>query len=503
MDGSESPEEESEEDDEEDDDDCEEEEEDDDEEDSDDDDEGEEDDDNSEEEDEEEDDEEEEEAEVADACRTEDVPKLPSEALCTSKLDQINDTTNENMMENALKDNEQADQEVSADISQNPDDVNPAIPEYSLCEGSVPGILDLGDDCLVSAVRVEARFSDEDEDDGPKPAQLNMSLQRNLRLHNDNEDDWDDDDDEDKELMGIEGEASQRITLEKQPMQNDDPLEGIADLEVSTPPKVTNTAEDDDDWNDVEEEEELETKKSSKLSIALKGPESPEVSWGSDSDKSDGDKPSDFVLLDPPEIISNKEPVHMDQIDDSEAIPVSMIVGCNDGSDEEQSINNSREEDVSEESDSQVNQMQYDFASGSVRVSETGQYSDVTDNDSVSQDDECIDECPQTNAEKISNPNSPLPSEDLNQESNGSKLISKSTDCFVKGDICVEATEGHPKDDPVQQQQEDIPYTVIDDVNLTSDSDGEDVEQNFVNESVAEERLSKQSSLQVLRRWLG
>lgn len=512
MDGSESPEEESEEDDEEEeeDDDCEEEEDDDEEEEeSDDDDENDDEDDEEDDDNSEQEDEGEEEEEAADVCRTVDVPKLTPEALCSSELDQIKEMNNENIQieENDLK---VAEQETSADISQNP--------EALLHEGSIAGILHLGDDCLVSAVRVEAKFSDEDENedacDSPKPAKINMSLQRNLS-HNDNEEDWDDGD-EDEELMGIKEEASRRITPTFEEQPNDIPLKGVSDLNVSTPechdipttpPKVTNTAEaddDDDDWDDVEEDEEAETKKPPNLSmalLALKKPESPEVSWGSGSDKSDGDKPSDIeepqtlVSLEPAgPVTTRKEPVHTDQNDDSEAIPVSMIVGCDDQSDDEQSINVSQEEDVSKESDSQVNQMQYDFASGSVRVPEMGQNSDVTDSDSVSQEDECTDEGPdqsvsqpQTNAEKISNPNSPSPSEYLNQ-----------ADLNVKDDISVEVAEGHSKDELAPQ--EEIPYTVIDDVSLASDSDGEDMEQNCVNESVTEERLSKRRSPQVLWR---
>lgn len=515
MDGSESPEEESEEDDEDEDedDDCEEEEEEDDEEDSEDDDENEdqeeEDEDISEQEDEEEGEDEEEDAVP---CRTIDVLNLTPEALCGSDLDQIKNMTDGNET-NALKEREHAEQETSVDISQNQ--------EASLY--FIPGLRHLGEDCLVSAVRVEARFSDEDENeyanDSPKPAKFNKSLQRNLS-HEGDEDDWDDD--EDKDLMRIEGMASQTQTFEEQPNENDDvPLKCVPDVKISTlechdipttTSKVTYTAEDDDNWDDVEEEGEVETKKPPNLTTALqalKKPESREISWGSGSEKSDVDKPSDIkescpsvqdtFLLGPAELITTHEAsVHTDQNDDSEAIPVSMIVGCDDQSDEEQSINDrSQEEDVSKESDSPVNQMQYDFASGTVRVSEMGQNSDVSDNDSLSQDDECQ---PQTNTEMIlnSNPYSPLPSEDLNQPPNAFKSgyhefpQRKNTDYFVHGDISVEFTEG-----PAPQE---IPHTVIDDVDLTSDSDGEDVEQNCVHESVTEEKIVKRRSLQVLWR---
>lgn len=82
-----------------------------------------------------------------------------------------------------------------------------------------------------------------------------------------------------------------------------------------------------------------------------------------------------------------------------------------------------------------------------------------------------------------------------------------SPNSHLEGDLSVEFADERLTEvtEPEPALQEEIPYTVIDDVYLTSDSDGEDgkeeeLEKNSVNESVIEERRSKQGSFQVLCR---
>lgn len=653
VEGNKSSEDESEEDEGEDDDDGEEEEDEEEEEeedeDDDDDEEEEDDDDEDENEDGEEDDEEEdEEEEAAVACETTNIPGLPKTiALDTAEQSGEADENIKQPGWDKMEDCVSGDNplEVRTDQEQEaPEkmDVKETIPEKPLFGGPIPGILDLDDGCLVSAVRVEARFSDEEDNEGanesPNPTSLpsvDRTSQRNPmesknENHSDDDDDWEDDDDQDEELLRIEKnslevEASQGTTLVCEDAQLQDqtddillrPTEGIADLDASSldvpsaSPKskaITTADDDEDDWDDVDEEEEAQTKKPLNLFLNLLGqkePESPEVSWESGSDKSAGtpeedkdakempsgekdqhqealvqdDNGSKRSLLEPIEHLSqsplHEEPVHMEHSDDdSEAIPVSMIVGQ---SDEDQSI--------SQEEDSQVKQMQYDFASGSVKVSEIDQISDVSDDESmVEENDGCIDDASQPHTPNLSNsspkhsttsspaqlekpvlsgsPNplkamSPVPtspksptnpsprqsagpslqhsaatspqnssfssrspspqhcspsastlihfiSQDLDQKSQEAVMNPESQrsspNSHFESDLSVEFADERLTEviEPEPALQEEIPYTVIDEVDLTSDGDDDKEEELEQQNSVNEERHSEQGSLQVL-----
>ncbi|RXN22884.1 ankyrin repeat domain-containing 26-like protein [Labeo rohita] len=525
-------------------------------------------------------------------------------------------------------------------------DMKEAIPEKTLFGGPIPGILDLEDGCLVSAVRVVARFSDEEDSEeandspGP-PAECEVSLENPVESKNENQrddDDWEDDDDEDEELLKtekniLEVETSQGTAIKCDPQLPDVPLsqnKGIADLDtsdlevplVSPKSKAVTTTDDDDDWDDVdEEEEEVQTKEPLNLFLTLLGqkePESPEVSWESGSDKSDGtpegdkelnmemqsgemdhhqealvqdantsrrsslehivhlsqsplhEEPSEQLSKSPlheepaehhsqsplheePSEQLSRSPLHeepgcVDQSDDSVTIPVSMIVGQ---SDEDQSI--------SREDDSQVKQMQYDFASGSVKVSEIDQLSDVSDDESMlEEDDGCIDDADQPQTSNLSSrspkrsitsspaqlekpllmrslssspkplnatspfPTSPSPkhtpsprqspapshqhstaaspqnssssspqhysptpsmfihleqdSQDINKSTNPESPQHSSPDSQVEDDLMGEFADERPAEvlEPETALQEEIPYTVIDEVDLTSGSDEED-----------------------------
>ncbi len=758
-----------------------------------------------------------EEEEAAVACESTGLPGLPKTmALGTTKQSDMADENVNQPKRDMMEDKISGDSPLKVKTDQEKDapdkmDMKETIPEKTLFGGPIQGILDLEDGCLVSAVRVEARFSDEEASPSP-PAECETSLPSVDRTSNRNpierknesqsdDDDWDDDGDEDEELLNaekniLEVEPSQGTTIECDPQLQDEtddiPLrqnEGIADLDTSNldapsaspKSKALTTADDDDedDWDDVDEEEEVQTKKPLNLFLTLLGqkePESPEVSWESSSDKSDGtpegdkesnmempsaekdqhqealvqdDNTSKRALLQPIEHLSqsplheeptgplsqsplneeptehlsqsplheeptehlsqsplhsghlsksplheeptehlsqsplheepteylsqsplheeptehlsqsplheeptehlsqsplhsghlSKSPLHeeptehlsqsplheeptehlsqsplheepteylsqsplheepgcIDQSDESETIPVSMIVGQ---SDEDQSI--------SQQDDSQVKQMQYTFASGSVKFSGIDQISDVSDDESMlEEDDGCIDDadqprtsdlpnsCPKrstvsspaqmekpllmrslsnsptplnamspvpTSPKSLTSPSpkhtssprqstapshqhstatspqnssstshspspqhcSPLPSmfihldqdsQDINKSTNPESPQHSSHNSQVEDDLSVEFAEERPTEvlEPETTLQEEIPYTVIDEVDLTSDSDEEDGgeeleklhEQNTVNKSVKEERCSKQGSLQVLRRrWL-
>lgn len=660
---------------------------------------------------EEDDEEEDEEEEAAVAYETTGLPGLPKTmALGTTKQSDMADENVNQHKQDMMEDRVSGDSPLKVKTDQEKDapdkmDMKETIPEKTLFGGPIPGILDLENSCLVSAVRVEARFSDEEDNeeasDSPSPpADCETSLpsvdrtsNRNLiERKNENQsddDDWEDDGDEDEELLKVvknilEVEPSQGTAIECDPQLQDEtddvPLrqnEGITYLNTSnldTPSaspksKALTTADDDkDDWDDVDEEEEVQTKKPLNLFLTLLGqkePDSPEVSWESGSDKSDGmpegdkesnmempseekdqhqealvqdDNTSKRALLQPIEHLSqsplheeptehlsqsplnedptehiSQSPVHeeptghlsqsplhekpgcIDQSDESETIPVSMIVGQ---SDEDQSI--------SQEDDSQVKQMQYDFASGSIKFSGTDQISDVSDDESLlEEDDGCIYDADQPRTSDLSNSspkrsttsspaqmekpllmrslsNSPKPlnamspvptspksptssspkhtssprqstapshqhstvtspqnssssshspspqhcspllstfihldqdSQDINKSTNPESPQHLSHNSQVEDDHSVEFADERPTEvlEPEPTLQEEIPYTVIDEVDLTSDSDEEDGgeeheklhEQNTVNKSVKEEICSKQGSLQVLRRrWL-
>ncbi|XP_016101014.1 ankyrin repeat domain-containing protein 26-like isoform X3 [Sinocyclocheilus grahami] len=618
------------------------------------------DDENDENEDDEEDDDEEgdEQEETAVACETTGLPGLPKTvAIGTTEQSEM---ANENVYQpgwDMMEDSVSGDSPLKVRTYQEEEasekmDMKETISEKMLFGGLIPGILNLEDGCLVSAVSFEARFSDEEDNkeanDSPSPpAECETSLpsvdrtsNRNpVESKNENQSDddvWEDDDDEDEELLKtekniLEVEPSQGTAIECDPQlldETDDvPLgqnEGITDLDTSNldvpsaSPKskaVTTADDDEDDWDDVDEEEEVQTKMPLNLFLTLLGqkePESPEVSWESGSDKSDGmsegDKESNMEMpnaekdqnqealvqddntsrasLEPIEHLSqsplHEEPGCIDQSDDSGAIPVSMIVGQ---SDEDQSI--------SQEHDSQVKQMQYDFASGSVKVSEIDQISDVSDNESLSEEyDVCINDADLPQASYLSNsspkcsatsspaqfekpllmrslsnspkplnamspvPTSPSPkhapsprqsaglchqhstatspqnssssnhspsplhcspstpmivhldqdSQDMIKSTNPESPQHSSPDSQVEDDLSVEFADERSTEviEPEPALQEEIPYTVIDEVDLTSDSDEDDGEeqleklheQNSVNKSVMEERRSKHGSLQ-------
>ncbi len=757
----------------------------------------------------EDDEEEDKEEEAAVACETTGLPGLPKTmALGTTKQSEMADENVNQPKQDMMEDRISGDSPLKVKTDQGKDapdkmDMKETIPEKTLFGGRIPGILDLEDGCLVSAVRVVARFSDEEDNeeasDSPSPpAEFETSLPSVDRTSNRNpierknenqsdDDDWEDDDgDEDEELLKaekniLEVERSQGTTIECDPqLQDDVPVrqdEGIAYLDTSNldapsaspKSKVLTTADyDEDDWDDVDEEEEGQTKKPLNLFLTLLGqkePESPEVSWESGSDKSDGaperDKESNIEMPssekdqhqealvqddntskseflqptghlsqsplheeptghlsqsplleeptghlsqspvheeptghlpqsplleeptghlsqspvheeptghlpqsplleeptghlsqsplleeptghlsqsplleeptghlsqsplleeptghlsqsplheDPNEHISqshvheeptehisqsplHEEPGCIDQSDESETIPVSMIVGQ---SDEDQSI--------SQEDDSQVKRMQYDFPSGSVKFSGIDQISDVSDDESMlEEDDGCIDDADQprtsnlpnsspkrsttsspaqmekpllmrslSNSPKPLNAMSPLPTSPksltrsspkhtssprqsasshqhatatspqnlsssshlpspqhcsplpltfihLDQDSQGINTSTNlespqhlSHNTQAEDDLSVEFADEPTTEvlEPATALQEEIPYTVIDEVDLTSDSDEEDGgeeleklhEQNTVNKSVKEEGCSKQGSLQVLRR---
>ncbi len=292
------------------------------------------DDDDSDDEDEEDEDDEEEdkEEEAAVACETTGLPGLPKTmALGTTKQSEMADENVNQPKWDMMEDRISGDSPLKVKTDQEkyaPDkmDTKETIPEKTLFGGRIPGILDLEDGCLVSAVRVVARFSDEEDNeeasDSPSPpAEFETSLPSVDRTSNRNpierknenqsdDDDWEDDDgDEDEELLKaekniLEVERSQGTTIECDPQLQDDvpvrQVEGIAYLDTSNldapsaspKSKVLTTADyDEDDWDDVDEEEEGQTKKPLNLFLTLLGqkePESPEVSWESGSDKSDG-----------------------------------------------------------------------------------------------------------------------------------------------------------------------------------------------------------------------
>ncbi|XP_073798569.1 ankyrin repeat domain-containing protein 26 isoform X6 [Danio rerio] len=639
--GNESPEDESEEgeeeeDDEEEDEDGEEEEEEEEEEEDDEDDEEEEDDDEEEDEDGDEDDEEVDEAEeAAAACETADIPELPKmttpDVAEAQKAEQLEAAESVNQPEQEVRE-DRMDQE------QEEMDVKEIISGKPLLGGPIPRIPSIEDGCLVSAVRVEARFSDEEDNEDSRAS--GQSVDRKLNKNpvesknekqSDDDNDWEDDDENaDEELLRTEKasevEESHRATLKCEDPPDDCHI-GNQDIPSASP--KSKAAEDEDDWDDVDEEEETQPKKPLNLFLTLLGqkePDSPEVSWESGSDKSDGTQvgdeelnqkmPSaekdqqeevlveDESLFEPVEHLS-QSPLHeeADHSDDSESIPVSMIVGQ---SDEDQS--------VSQGEDSQVKQMQYDFVSGSVKVSEIDQVSDVSDDEfMLEEDDRGADaanqlqtsnlsnsspkrsttsspaqqeqtvlmrslscspkpsnarstvptspKCPQNPSSKHSsitmspvstspkspinaspkeslspnqvsqhsvptspvNPSrspspqdcSPSPSTSIHHPSQkllkGSQDINRSTkpesqhsgpNSQIDGELLLELENKHPAGaiEAEAPPQEDIPYTVIDDVDLTSDSDeeedgkGEEIEE--LHESVMEERCSKQASLQ-------
>ncbi|KAL0155467.1 hypothetical protein M9458_049730, partial [Cirrhinus mrigala] len=263
---------------------------------------------------EEDDEEEEEEEEAAAAQQAKGLAGLPKTmALGTTEK---SDVANENISQTRQDMMEDSPLKVRTEASEKMD-MNETIPEKMLF-GPIPGILDLEDGCLVSAVRVVARFSDEEDSEeandspGP-PAECEVSLENPVESKNENQsdddDDWEDDDDEDEQLLMTEKnilqvETSQGTTIKCDPQLPDVPLsqnEGISDLDTgnlevpSASPKskaVTTADDDEDDWDDVDEkEEEVQTKKPLNLFLTLLGqkePESPEVSWESGSDKSDG-----------------------------------------------------------------------------------------------------------------------------------------------------------------------------------------------------------------------
>ncbi len=280
----------------------------------------------------EDDEEEDKEEEAAVACETTGLPGVPKTmALGTTKQSEMADENVNQPKWDMMEDRISGDSPLKVKTDQGKDapdkmDMKETIPEKTLFGGRIPGILDLEDGCLVSAVRVVARFSDEEDNeeasDSPSPpAEFEPSLPSVDRTSNRNpierknenqsdDDDWEDDDgDEDEELLKaekniLEVERSQGTTIECDPqLQDDVPLrqdEGIAYLDTSIldapsaspKSKVLTTADyDEDDWDDVDEEEEGQTKKPLNLFLTLLGqkePESPEVSWESGSDKSDG-----------------------------------------------------------------------------------------------------------------------------------------------------------------------------------------------------------------------
>ncbi len=287
------------------------------------------------EEEDEDDEEEDKEEEAAVACETTGLPGLPKPmALGTTKQSEMADENVNQPKRDMMEDRISGDSPLKVKTDQEKDapdkmDTKETIPEKTLFGGRIPGILDLEDGCLVSAVRVVSRFSDEEDNeeasDSPSPpAEFETSLPSVDRTSNRNpierknenqsdDDDWEDDDgDEDEELLKaekniLEVERSQGTTIECDPQLQDEtddvPLrqdEGIAYLDTSNldapsaspKSKVLTTADyDEDDWDDVDEEEEGQTKKPLNLFLTLLGqkePESPEVSWESGSDKSDG-----------------------------------------------------------------------------------------------------------------------------------------------------------------------------------------------------------------------
>ncbi|XP_042608743.1 protein bfr2-like [Cyprinus carpio] len=251
------------------------------------------------------------------------LPKIV--ALCTTEQSEMaNKNANQpgqDMMEDSVSEDSplkvRTDQEQEASEKM---ETKETIPEKMVFGGPLPGILDLEDGCLVSAVRVEARFSDEEDseeaDDSPAPsAECEASLPSVDRTSNRNpveSKNENQSDDEDEELLKteknvLEVETSQGRATECDPqlqVETDDvPLkqnEGITDLGTSSlyvpsaspKPKAITTADDDeDDWDDVEEEEEVQTKKPLNLFLTLLGqkePESPEVSLDHTKDKIDG-----------------------------------------------------------------------------------------------------------------------------------------------------------------------------------------------------------------------
>ncbi len=285
-----------------------------------------------EEEEDEDDEEEDKEEEAAVACETTGLPGLPKTmALGTTKQSEMADENVNQPKRDMMEDRISGDSPLKVKTDQGKDapdkmDMKETIPGKTLFGGQIPGILDLEDGCLVSAVRVVSRFSDEEDNeeasDSPSPpAEFETSLPSVDRTSNRNpierknenqsdDDDWEDDDgDEDEELLKaekniLEVERSQGTTIECDPQLQDDvpvrQVEGIAYLDTSNldapsaspKSKVLTTADyDEDDWDDVDEEEEGQTKKPLNLFLTLLGqkePESPEVSWESGSDKSDG-----------------------------------------------------------------------------------------------------------------------------------------------------------------------------------------------------------------------
>uniref|UniRef100_A0A8C1H9U4 Uncharacterized protein n=1 Tax=Cyprinus carpio carpio TaxID=630221 RepID=A0A8C1H9U4_CYPCA len=112
------------------------------------------------------------------------LPKIV--ALCTTEQSEMaNKNANQpgqDMMEDSVSEDSplkvRTDQEQEASEKM---ETKETIPEKMVFGGPLPGILDLEDGCLVSAVRVEARFSDEEDseeaDDSPSPtAECEASL---------------------------------------------------------------------------------------------------------------------------------------------------------------------------------------------------------------------------------------------------------------------------------------------------------------------------------------
>ncbi|TRY97025.1 hypothetical protein DNTS_001441 [Danionella cerebrum] len=355
-------------------------------------------------------------------------------------------------------------------------------------DGAIEQILNVEGGCLVSAIRVEA-----------SRASL-CSVERTSQTN-------------EEELL----RTSQGETVVCEDAKDQDVIpQGQAELDLTSPnPKVVGvTSDDDNDWDDVSEEEEVQPKKPLNLFLTLlKEPESPEVSWESGSNKSDLEQEGDQEPnLQKPNADKDQElskesqsllREKADQNEESEAIPVSMIAG--DESDEDH--NSSHGED------SEVKEMQYEFASGKC--------SDVSDDESMLEEDDgpqlskfsnviqeqtisssppllstpkpTISQAPgftKSSQKHCSPPPSTfihLPSQSLDKDPENMSPNPQAEDA-----VKIEFTN----DFPIEQEdlKEEIPTTIIDEVDLSSDSDGEVSKEE--EGDVLEERCSEPESKQ-------
>ncbi|XP_049330498.1 ankyrin repeat domain-containing protein 26 isoform X4 [Astyanax mexicanus] len=490
-------------------------------------------------------------------------------------------------------------------------------PESPLCPSPAPRALDVEDDCLVSAIRVESRISDEEEVfsdhfSNPTgalrtPLQSSGSTPRNNRIESNCEDDGEDedwDDEEDEELLEVEKSETvdndahfeadtpefekANVTSvqsqydegdigdEEHPATSDLNLDNGVVLHDGTGGVDGDGSDDDDDDDDggdedndkdvnedkYDKQEEInDTKKSSKFLTLLgqkEEPESSDNSWDSVSDKEkaeemkdgntlaivmdDDDTNKDSLLEDnrsPLETTISSEDGTVKHQGDEEHIPVSMIVGNDDddqSDDSEHCLNVSdKEEDKNQDSDSEVQQMQYDFASRTVKVTEISNSDDSQDNslveetgdiqlsaDNHSEDQQnTVAKLDESSSEgSLSNPTSPspahsdlhspspsrvihCPSEDNDQESQITvvdrfidvKHPSPNLSSLDGIDDCFGLAEETKNDLEAEKEEhvvfhEDIPHTDIDDVDLNSHSDEDAVKEEHENLS-SEEHLDE------------